>query len=105
MGSDATPLLNPLGDPLYYISGFLTFISYHDINKQFLLDRHRPKPRELVFTVLPLSIRSFIHRINYLGISISSYFDFYEVSFFATADKNRFLHDAYVESLFFSSIY
>jgi lipid-A-disaccharide synthase-like uncharacterized protein len=38
--------------------------------------------------VLLLSIRSFIHRIKYLGIFLFSYFDFYEVSFFATADKN-----------------
>lgn len=89
LGSDATPLLNTLGDPLYYRSGFLTFISYHDIdiNKQvsyYIV----PKPRELIFTALPLSIRSFIHRIK---VSRHSYFflKFYEVNLVATADKNR----------------
>jgi len=41
LGSDPTPLLNTLVDRLYYISGFLTFVSHHDISKQLLL--YRPK--------------------------------------------------------------
>lgn len=38
LGSDTTPLLKTLGDPLYYISRFLI---YYHISKQFLL--YRPK--------------------------------------------------------------
>ena len=37
LGSDTTPLLNPLVDRLYYIRGFLNFVPYGGIMRQFSL--------------------------------------------------------------------
>lgn len=61
-----------------------------------------PKYHQLVFTVLLLAIKSFIHRINNLGISISSYFQFYFMKFLSLLRLMNidFSHDAYAESLF-----
>lgn len=108
LGSDSTPLLNTLGDRLYYISWFLTFISYRYISKQFLLYRTKISLNWSLRCFFCQLDPFFIHRLKDLGIPITSYFDFYEVSFFffATADKNRCFgrYLWYVESLF-SSIY
>ena len=62
VGSKTTPLLNILVDQLYYISGFLTFVSHHDISKQLFL--YRPKTSLIdLYGAFSINLRNFIHRV------------------------------------------